>query len=417
MLPSITNLTGQSNWIWTTTPGYPSDQLEVYAIGSTTPAQVFNFSLGSAYIASGNTIGILEYGTPALSVVDLSGSPPLRSDFLIPPIAYLNSFAAASASQWIAGNTHGVLVDGASLTSTRRYFGFGAVYGIAASSNLATVSTAIGKVLVFNPATAAQTEAIDFFAGKLSLSTDGTVLGAAAEALDSQYAPDRTLNLYSVPSTVQSQSFSYRYNDNAIPFLTDFSLSGSGTVLGQILESISPETESFERSVTNEEVASTIWSDTGSSTPILLSPDATLIATATAGGSAASLITNIYLNGTLVSATAGTGEGWIDNAHLLVAHYVDAREGPVYSGSSIVDAAGSVLSSIPGTSLSTIQSPQFPASDRVYDARTNSIYSLVTGEVLWQGPVPQSADTGLGAVAGSIVVFEAGHQIIAVPAP
>lgn len=417
MLPSISNLTGQGNWIWTTTPGYPSDQLEVYAIGSTTPAQVFPISIGSAYIASGNTIGILEEGTPALSVVDLSGSAPLRSDFQIPPIAYLNSFAAASPSQWIAGNMHGVLVDGASLASTRRYFGFGAVYGIAASSNLATVSTAVGKVLVFNPATAAQTMAIDFFAGKLTLSTDGTVLGAAAEALDLQYATDRTLNLYSLPSAVPSQSFSYSYNDNATPFLSDFSLSGSGKVLGQILEILSPGTNSFERSVTNEELSSRIWSDAGSGTPILLSPDGTLIATATTGGSAATLVTNIYLNGTLVSAVAGTGEGWIDNAHLLVANYVDTQEGAVYSGSSIVGAAGSVLSSIPGTTLPVIQSPRFPAPDRVYDAKTNSIYSLVTGEALWQGPVPQSADTGLGAIAASMVVFEAGHQIVAAPAP
>ena len=127
-LPSTTNLAGQGNWFWITTPGYPSDELDVYAVSAATPAQDFLFPIDFSYIASGDTIGILQQGIPAMSVVDLSGSAPVRSDFSITPIAYLNSFAAASASQWVVESTHGILVDGASLTSTRRYFGFGAVY-------------------------------------------------------------------------------------------------------------------------------------------------------------------------------------------------------------------------------------------------------------------------------------------------
>jgi hypothetical protein len=398
-LPSVTNLTGQGNWIWSSA----GLMLGIYLIGSATPTQVFMLSGDpTSFIASGNTIGIFEPDVAEVSVVDLSGSTPQLASLQLPPSLRPNSYAAASASEWILGDQNGVLLDGTSLATTPRYFGYGAVNDIVASSNMAIASTAIGKVLIFNPATAAQTGAIDFFADELGLSTDGTVLGALASLRTA-------LNLYSLPSTVPSQSFTY-----TLPGLLNFSLSGSGSgiVLGQV---------QAEDSVINIESGSTIWSDTGYGTPILLSPDGTLIATTTTGIQATDLITTIYLNGTLVSATTGTGEGWIDNAHLLVGNYVGGGQGsgPEYTGSEIVNSSGIVVSTIPGTILPAINAPQFPAPDRVYDAQTNSIYSLVTGEVLWQGPpVPQSApNTNLGAVAGSMVVFETGHQIVAAPGP
>ncbi len=433
-LPSITNLTGQGNWFWVTIQGSPSDQLDVFAVGGSAPAQVFTFPTISTYVASGESIGVLQLGTPAMSVVDLSGSTPVRSDFSIPPIANLSAFAAASSSQWVAGNFHGVLLDGASLTSTRRYFGFGAVFDIAGSSNAAVVSTAIGKVLVFNLATATQIEAIDFLGGKLALSSDGRVLAAAGEALDYQNVPDRTLNLYSLPSKAPSTSFVYSYNDSS-PFLLDFSLSGSGTVLGQVLENGgSSGITGYSRIVTDLTNDATIWADAGVayefSTPILLSPDGTLIAIASDGNSssAASFVTNIYRDGVLNGAAAGTGQGWSDNGHLLVLNWTDGfmGEGPDYSGSSLVDPTGVVLSTIPLTAMPEIlgcfqsptnQCPQFPVQDRVYDPRTNSMYSLRTGALLWQVPLQVSEDVGVGAVAGSTVVFEAGHQVIAATGP
>jgi len=431
-LPSITNLNGQGNWFWITTLGSPSDELDVYAVGGSAPAQVFAFPTGSTYVASGESIGVLQQGMPAMSVVDLSGSTPVRSDFSVPPIANLNAFAAASASQWIAGSFYGVLLDGASLASTRRYFGFGAVSDIAGSSNVAVVSTAIGKVLVFNPSTATQTEAIDFLAGKLALSSDGKVLAAAGETFDHQNVADSTLNLYSLPSTEPTRSFVYPHNDPG-PSLLDFSLSGSGTVLGQVLENGgSSGITGYCRIVTDLTNDATIWADAGVahafSTPILLSPDGTLIAIASGGNSssAASFATNIYRDGVLNGAAAGTGQGWSDNGHLLVLNWVDGREEPDVAGSSLVDPTGVVLSTIPLTTMPaiagcsetpTVQCPQFPVADRVYDPRTNSIYSLPTGVLLWRVPFQVSQDTGIGAVAGSTVVYEAGHQVIAATGP
>jgi hypothetical protein len=71
----------------------------------------------------------------------------------------------------------------------------------------------------------------------------------------------------------------------------------------------------------------------------------------------------------------------------------------------------------PTPATQTMQCAQFPVSVQVYDPRTNSIYSLLTGELLWQVPLVVSQDVGVGAVIGSKVVFEAGHQVVAATGP
>ena len=433
MLPSITQLTGQGNWFWSATSPDHWNAIDIYAVGgSTTPVQeVFDGDI-SLFSASGNNLGAIVSGFPRLSVIDLSGSTPVRTDFSTSSISDLTSFASASASQWIAGNTNGVLVDGASVSSTPRYFGYGQVYGIAGSSNLAAVSTAIGKVLVFNPATAMQTESIGFQAGNLALSTDGRVLAAASEFLPGQASQ---LNLYSPPSTTPAQSFSY-----AQQFFSGFSLSGSGMFLGQVTQDGGPSIISpHDRTVTNLENGSVVWSDMvlGGLTPPLLSPDGTLIAADITGSSAAaSYVTNLYNNGVLTTATPGAGQGWLDNGHLLVANLTDdPKLGPVVSGFSIVDPTGAVVSTVPLTTPNAFacvqKNPnavclQFPTPNTAYDPSTNSIFSLPSGQLLWQVPVQaaqnprntlDNVNTEIGAAAGSMVVFATGHQVVAVPGP
>ena len=432
MLPSIVQLTGQGNWFWSATSPDHWNAIDIYAVGgSTTPVQeVFDGDV-SLFSASGNNLGAIVSGFPRLSVIDLSGSTPVRTDFSTSPISDLTSFAAASASQWIVGNSNGVLVDGVSVSSTPRYFGYGQVYGIAGSSNLAAVSTAIGKVLVFNPATAMQTESIGFQAGNLALSTDGRVLAAASEFLPGQASQ---LNLYSPPSTAPAQSFLY-----AQQFFSGFSLSGSGTFLGQVTQVDQSKITPYDRTVTNLENGSVIWSDSilGSSTPPLLSPDGTLIAAdVTGSGTAASYVTNLYNNGVLTTATPGAGQGWLDNGHLLVANLTDdPKLGPVVSGFSIVDPTGAVVSTVPLTTPNAFacvqKNPnavclQLPTPNTAYDPSTNSIFSLPSGQLLWQVPVQatqnprnslDNVNTEIGAVAGSMVVFATGHQVVAVPGP
>ena len=404
-LPTITYLTGQGNWIWTY-----DGTVDIYPIGSETPAVSFNVT-GSVYsggFASGTTIGFASdasgTGGP-VSVIDLSGSTPSETDYTV-PIAYLTTFAASSSSQWIVGNGHGALLDGASLSSTPRYFGQGEVWSIAGSSSSVAISTAIGKISIFDPYQSTLKETINFSSGKLALSADGTVLGASANVNDLKSEPDRTLNFYSLPSGNVVSSFPYNYNVS--PSLFDFTLATSGSTIGRVTGTLSGSAWSYARQVTPITGGSATWSDTGNSNPILLSPDGTLVAEYNYAGYSSS-VTSIFKNGTLVTAVPGAAVGWIDNNRILVNQYVlvDSRMGTVqYGGCTIYSSAGVQLATPPLPELKSIQTVN---SDSVYDPAYNTIYSLTTGQPIWTGSYPGSV---VGAVAGAYVVYESGHSVV-----
>ena len=411
-LPTISSLTGQGNFIWIVDgDGSPVD---IYPIGSETPALSINGDPETFVVTSGTRLGILDStGAPQISVIDLSGTIPLRTNYAA-PVAHLATFAASSSSQWIVGNSYGVLLDGASLPGTPRYFGQGAAWSIAGAANSAAVSTAIGNILVFDPYQSTLEEKINFSSGKVSLSADGTVLGASAEANDYVYEPDRTLNFYSLPSENVISSFPYTiYATSSSTYLFDFTLAASGATIGQ--ETLTGEgayiTSLGTRRVTTIHGGSVIWSDNetngdGTIDPILLSPDGTLIAVTTDAPSPTS-VTNIFQNGTLVTAVAGYPVGWIDNNRLLVDQYTAYGQGfQRYSGCTIYSAAG-----VPGAtpSLPVLKSIQTVNSDSVYDPSHNAIYSLTTGQPIWTASFPGS---GVGAVSGAYVVYESGHSVV-----
>lgn len=405
------------NWLWIDALDTQSttDSLQIFPFGSSTAAATYSLPELSTYISSGPFLGALALGSPQMSVIDLSGATPAISSYTLPVTsASLSSFAAASDSQWIAGTQNGVVLDGESLSTTPRYFGHGAVYGIAAANNVAAASTAIGEILLYDLSTAQQTGSISFPAGKVELSSDGTVLGAAAENFNYQYITDRTLSFYSLPSGSVLSSFPYSYNTGSTPYLTDFSLSGSGTTIGQVLLTQSPF--SYSRQVTGIDGTPLIWSDTGANAPIDLSPDGTLIAVSSDASS--QWLTYIYRNGVIVTVVPGESEGWSDNNHLLAATFtISAKQGgSVFSGSTVYDATGAVVATLPATTaLHLIANPEFPTSSTVYDESTNTIYSLSTGQVTWQGLSPSQEGSGIGAVAGSNAVYEVNGTLVVTP--
>jgi hypothetical protein len=302
------------------------------------------------------------------------------------------------------GNEHGVLLDGTSLSSTPRYFGQGAAWSIAGASSSVAISTAIGKISVFDPYQSTLEETINFSSGKLALSTDGSVLGAFANANDDQYETDRTLNFYSLPSENVNKSFPYTFQYTS-PVLTDFTLAASGTTVGQVIAN--NDFSSYARQVTSIAGGSVIWSDTGNSNPILLSPDGTLVAEYNVARSNSS-VTSIFKNGTLVTAVPGAAVGWIDNNRILVNQYVnDPQTGLItYAGCTIYSYAGAALAT---PSLPELKSIQTVNSDSVYDPSHNAIYSLTTGQPTWTASFPSS---GVGAVSGAYAVYESGHSVV-----
>jgi hypothetical protein len=128
-----------------------------------------------------------------------------------------------------------------------------------------------------------------------------------------------------------------------------------------------------------------------------------------AGAADQSTATDILKNGTLVTAVPGVGIGWIDNSRILANRYSSTQAGMQYAGATIYDSTGVTVST---PALPELKSIQTVTSDQVYDPSHNAIYSLTTGQPTWSGSFPNS---GLGAIAGSYVVYESGHSLVIEP--
>jgi hypothetical protein len=398
-LPSVQNLAGQGNWIST----YSTSQLAVYAVGANSASATYQTS-GAIVIPSGTTLGIIINSGPGSgSVVDLSGSAPVKTDFTT-PFASLSAYTATSASKWFAANVHGVIVDGASANAART-LSFGQAWSITGGTTKVAIATANGSITYLNPATPTAVNTIAFSSSKLALSTDDTVLAAVANSNDFQYQPDRTLNVYSLPAGTTTISFPYTFSSSG-PYPLDFALSGSGNVLGQILLNSSR----ISRSVSATTGGTPIWSDTfnpGSQPAtsaigsLQISPDGTLIAAAS-GPQSNTVGTNIYKNGVLVTAVPGWPLAWLDNSQLLVKSYAPFTNS--YASSTVYDSSGAKLAT---PAIPELFSVQPAGSGQIYSSDQNSIFSLATGSVTWTGGLPSTA----GAVAGQYVVFAKGSKV------
>lgn len=391
---TVGELGGQGNWFWSTGGGF-----NIYQVGaSASPA--FTGSGAEYVIPSGTTIGLYSDSTDQLTVIDLSGATPVSTSYTL-PIDDLSAYAASSASAWLAGNEHDVILDGASLAGQPRYLTLGTAGSIAAGTGYFSVATASGEILYFSASTDAMVGTINFANSQLSMSLDGTVLAAPTIVPDIQNPPNSTVNIYSLPSANPINSFPFNS-----PVVVDMSLSGSGTVLA-----LSP---SITSGCSTEAVAITggapIWCGTPGT--VQLSPDGTLVATSTS--QVPGTTTTVYKNGVAMTAVPGWVVGWLDNERLLVNEYgsQNMNPNPIYVGAEIFNSAGNKLGSAP---IPELQSLQVVTSETVYSPQTNTILSLTTGAPSWASANAICPVVCSGAVSGSQVIFASGALVLAQP--
>ena len=422
-VPATATVTGQGNWVW----AYPLSgaNLSVYPATATnpSPSATYTFTSLATPVASGSSIGVLTEDSTAVSVIDLSGTAPVKTDYTAPvPLApspgqAAPPFAAASASQWLAGNQYGVLLDGASLAGSPRYFGFGQVWSVAGGTSHFALATASGNILYFNSSTLAQEGTIAFAASKVVASADGSVLVAQGAGPTYGVWP---LEVYSLPTgTLQ---YTWPYTGATAP--QDIVLSGSGTVLGQDLFSPGTFTQEAGPPTGGSVILTTSLSASAvpdSALPIRISPDGTLIAMSQSSSPMVQTTTvplpgtTLYQNGALVTAFTGWPVGWLDNSRLVVNNYTqgNVRTPPTltYTGCTIYGANGSPSG---GACALSQEVEQFlpVTSDGIYLPITNRIVSVSTGSVSWTtGDVVTFA--GSSAVAGSHVIFVSGTNLLA----
>ncbi len=383
-LLTVDNLTGQGNWFWSN--GFISGgnyQLSIYPAAGGAAAATYTFTLLNYAVPSGPTIAISAPNSSTVSIVDLSGPTPSKTDYSIA----VGSYAATSSTRWVTGNSYGVILDGAPLPATPRVLALGAAKVVGGTSRVA-VATASGTIYYFDTASRALEGTISDLTSKLAMSSDGTVLAA-----NSGGSPPG--NIYALPSGALTTTFPYNMGSFPGYYLTDFTLSGSGTTLGIVLKG-------HVREVTPTAGGVTILSDSGSDRSAVpqLSPDGTLAALTT--GSYQYGIINVYENGTLKSAFPGVAVGWIDNTRLLINIYtLPCPSCQLTFNAAIYNSAGTQVATAPST-FPALDRIQPVTSDLIYAPSINTIFSLSTWQATYTGV------KGTGAISGPYVVYETG---------
>jgi hypothetical protein len=116
--------------------------------------------------------------------------------------------------------------------------------------------------------------------------------------------------------------------------------------------------------------------------------------------------TNLYSNGTLVSAANGWAVEWLDDTRVFLNSYIDRRGFPSYSTSRVVNTTGQVVAT---ASFTFEPHPiQSLGNDLVYVSNFKSIRNASTS--------PHDNTYGdSGAVAGNFVFFPSQHTLRAEP--
>lgn len=335
-------------------------------------------------MTSGTAIAAINPTTEGLSVIDLSGTTPAMANYTLPIAAQAPVFAAVSPTQWTIGNEWGVLLDGASLGGTARYFDYGAVWSIAGSTGSVAVATASGRIVYFDASTLTQQGVVAFPASRVLLSSDGSLLAAAGDQNDAQYQDDRSIRIYSLPGAGLLYTWPYSFSGGAFP--QDVELSGSGAVLGQNI--VTPGmggSFSYTQEAAPATGGSAIFSSTGTiasgyAPPIRISPDGTLIAASTDQFQTPNAQTNIVQNGAALTSVTGIPAGWIDDGHLLVDIYAPNPanvQNIVYSGCSVDSPSGQSTGSC---NLPEVRVFQTVTSDTIYSPNLAEILSVSSGD-------------------------------------
>jgi hypothetical protein len=395
-LTNVTELSGHGDWFWARRDGPGS--LDIYAVGaSTNVAASYGVDVFTEINSAGDTIGIVPYVGNVMSVVDLSGGSPTKTDYSA-PVSGLQAYAADSKDDWVVGAATGVMLG--ELTGTPQIYSHGEVQSIAANASDILIATGSGHILDYDASSRALKRDITYRATKMELSADGTQLVAGTTAFGFHYEPAKNLRVYSLATGDVQQEWTY---PDGGPVLFDFDVADSADVLAQSVGSGTGD--SYNRIVTT--LGNTpIWSSaiTGYFS-LYLSPNGQLGAVAPAQHSAGGG-TNVFTNGTLTGAVFGSVGGWLDDSRLLVNRYLNDKYGvPVFSGVDVMSTAGVVQASL---ATGSVFSAQVVSPNSFYDPSANKIYDATTGAILFS-----TSDTplGTGAVSGANVVFATGSLV------
>ncbi len=411
-LPSTVALGGRGDRIWIRVPsGNPNDLTSTLAIysfgpGFTPVAQFPLAALANDIVPSGGTLGILTAGAMNFGLVDLSAATPTLSS-ISTSISHLTAYAAASATDRAFGNQDGVLMRDVAGATPPQLYSRGRVRSLAGSTTRFVVAFSSGDIEYYGAANHALQGIIEttpprgpgFFRStnaRVQLSRDGNTLAVGSVSDD---GTETAVSVYSLPSETPLNDFNF----GATEELGDFSLSGSGNVLGFLFKTAGAgglntiQLVQIDGTILYSEPAhaggAAVLADTGSRGAFSLLP--------LAENSGSRIVENGALAGTLTGAVVD----WLDEQRLVVNRFrTDAFGFLVFDGVQVVGLSGQVLASPPLPRLG--RNFEVVATDRIYAPELNVILDATNGDTAWSSvSTDPSPSERLGAIAGGNIVF------------
>ncbi len=412
-LPPFNALRGAGDWYW----GKTGIDLHIYRVGSgATPVATHAGGYSARIDAAAGTLAVLDVDDSALSIYDLTGSAPVRTDYAS-PIGVLSAYAAASPADWVVGTARGELVGEIPAVGAPQRYSGGGPTNIAASAQRVAVATPAGIRLV-NAVTRVPEGVIPFDARyQLSISSDGATLAAVGKPPGSTDSNDRLVRFYALPARTLIGERTYLWVSGTNSLLAEATISSSGTRVSEVLRGVTQADELRITLLDGTPVFSEIRATGSIMPPLLLSPGENSIATSDGRPTLAAVL-KLYPNGVLLDEDPirTVAVGWLDNNRLLVNFYQpDAgNTGPAFARAEVITSTGSSVAMPPLPELTAIQ----PVSaSTLYAPDRNEILDFMNGSLVWSSgsPIISGIDRGRGAVAGSNIAFKSAGQVLFEP--
>lgn len=182
-------------------------------------------------IGTESTIGLLEFGHPVISIIDLSVTPPAVSvhEGAGP---YLESYDIDGNGNWTTGNASGVINYG-SLTNPPTKLNVGKIRDIYGDKNgKLAIATSSGEVILFELINEEMVQLHSYAkdSDKVKLSEDGAYIAIKGTASDAQFSTeDQSINIYETSTHTLVKNFHYNYFNEGGEHLFDFNFSKDAT--------------------------------------------------------------------------------------------------------------------------------------------------------------------------------------------
>jgi hypothetical protein len=408
-LPTVSQLTGQGNYVWTYQPFTVDNPLRIYAITDlSAPITTLNLGVEDVVVPAGDAIAHFSQGPGEIEYIQL-GATITRST-ITTLVGDIVAFAR-HGSRFMVGTTGGVVYDGAVANA----LSYGIPWQLSGASNgTVAIATTSGHLPILDVG-ANTVHDLPLRSTRLELSADGKTLVAADDLEGAQYRDDRSLRVVDLASGDVTYRWPYAWSQYPVLFL-GFAYARAAGILVHDLRDVSGATMVADpwTDLAGNALSAYGPARTGDLELPMFSPDG-MHAAFTSGrssiGSASpqgNQTAQLYANGVVVGGVNGVVLAWLDNDRILVATYtIGPWEQSIQNIVSVFDATGAHLAAaalpdVAGEVLTSI------GDNLVFSRNHNAIYDYTTGATFWQGN-PRAAN---GVVVGDSIVYTIGTHVI-----